>query len=58
MLLRDSQKLHDNNSRNDHDSDFVERTPTVQLDSLLQLHELLLRNMEQSEPINAAVLQS
>jgi HAD superfamily hydrolase (TIGR01549 family) len=58
VLLMDPQKVHDNNSGNDHDSDLVERTPTVQLDSLVQLHELLSRHMEQTELTSAAALQS
>jgi phosphoglycolate phosphatase-like HAD superfamily hydrolase len=58
VLLMDSQKLHDNNSGNDNDSDLTERTPTFKLDSLVHLHELLLRNMEQSERMSAAALQS
>jgi hypothetical protein len=53
VLLTDPQKVHDNNSGNDHMTATLSKE---RLDSLVQLHELLSRHMEQSESISAAAL--
>mmetsp|Transcript_24037 Transcript_24037/g.31307 ORF Transcript_24037/g.31307 Transcript_24037/m.31307 type:complete len:165 (+) Transcript_24037:1-495(+) len=47
VLLMDSQKVHDNNSGNDDDSDVHERQPTIKLDSLTHLHDLLVHQTKQ-----------